>query len=284
MAEAAVEVTGLTKAFPVPFQRRSVVAVRDLNLRVESGQVYGLLGPNGSGKSTTLKIILGLVSPTRGKAEIFGRDSSLVASREAVGFLPESPYFYKYLTGAETLRFYGKLCGLHGARLTRRVDDLLEMVRLTEARDRRLADYSKGMLQRIGLAQALVHEPRLVVLDEPTAAVDPAGSREIRDLILDLKQRGITVLLSSHLLGQVQEICDRVGILAHGVLVREGAMHELLSIEDRTELVLENASPALLEKLATIASDSGARVVEQRKSQTTLERLFLEATDPSSDS
>lgn len=284
MTEPAVAVTGLTKLFPVPFQRRSVAAVRDLHLRVEAGQVYGLLGPNGSGKSTTLKVILGLVSPTRGKAEIFGRDSSLVASREAVGFLPESPYFPKYLTGAETLRFYGKLCGMSGARLTSRINESLELVRLTNARDRRLGGYSKGMLQRIGLAQALVHEPKLVVLDEPTAAVDPAGSREIRDLILDLKRRGITVLLSSHLLGQVQEICDRVGILANGVLVREGSMHELLAVENQTEVVLENASPQLLAGIAALAGESGARIVEHRTPQTTLERLFLEATEQSADS
>ncbi len=162
---------------------RGVVAVKDLNLRIEPGEVYGLLGPNGSGKSTTLKIILGLVSPTRGRTEIFGRDSRLVESREAVGFLPENPYFYKYLTGAETLRFFGRLCGMAGATLKSRVNELLDLVGLNKARDRRLGTYSKGMLQRIGLAQALIHDPRLVVLDEPTAGVDPAGSREIRDLI-----------------------------------------------------------------------------------------------------
>jgi ABC-2 type transport system ATP-binding protein len=201
MTEPAVAVIGVTKVFPIPFQRCSVAAVRDLNLQVSPSQIYGLLGPNGSGKSTALKIILGLVSPTRGKSEIFGRDSNLVESREAVGFLPESPYFYKYLTGKETIRFYGKLCGLHGARLKSRVEGLLALVGLTSARDRRLGGYSKGMLQRIGLAQALVQEPKLVVLDEPTAGVDPAGTREIRDLILDLKRRGITILLSSHLLG-----------------------------------------------------------------------------------
>lgn len=279
MTETAVTVTGLTKVFPVPLQRRSIVAVRDLNLRVESGQVYGLLGPNGSGKSTTLKIILGLVSATKGKTEIFGRDSRSVESREAVGFLPESPYFYKYLTGEETLRFYGKICGLHGARLKARIDELLDLVGLREARDRRLGGYSKGMLQRIGLAQALVQEPRLVVLDEPTAGVDPAGSREIRDLIVGLKERGITVLLSSHLLAQVQEICDRVGILANGVLVREGPLDQLVSIENQTEVVLENASTGLLERIETLAKDSGARVVDRRKPQTTLERVFLEATE-----
>ena len=279
MIEPAVAVTGLAKTFPVPFQRRSVVAVRDLNLRVAAGEVYGLLGPNGSGKSTTLKIILGLVSPTRGTSEIFGRDSSLVASREAVGFLPESPYFPKYLTGAEMLRFYGRLCGMRGLSLSRRIDELLALVGLTHVRDRRLGGYSKGMLQRIGLAQALVHDPKLLVLDEPTAAVDPAGSREIRDLILHLKQSGITVLLSSHLLGQVQEVCDRVGILASGVLVREGSMRELLAVENQTEVVLENASPQLIERVAMLAQQSGARLVEHRTPQTTLERLFLEATE-----
>ncbi len=280
----AVLVSELTKTFPVPFQRRAIVAVRDLNLQVAAGQIYGLLGPNGSGKSTTLKVILGLVAPTRGSAKIFGRDSQLVASRASVGFLPESPYFYKYLTAAETLRFYGKLCGLSGANLTARVRDLLELVGLTEARDRRLRGFSKGMLQRIGLAQALVNDPKLVVLDEPTAGVDPAGSRDIRDLILSLKKRGITVLLSSHLLSQVQEVCDRVGILADGILVREGAVADLLAVGNQTEIVLENASPELVEQIGTLAEKSGARLVEQRVSQTTLERLFLDATEMSAES
>jgi len=306
MTDAAVAVRGLTKVFPVPFHRQwsrrkprdidgqpegvtsrkasyqSVVAVRDLDLRIEPGEVYGLLGPNGSGKSTTLKIILGLVSPTRGQTEIFGRDSSLVESREAVGFLPENPYFYKYLTGEETLRFFGKLCGLSGARLRERADQLLELVGLTNARDRRLSTYSKGMLQRIGLAQALIHEPKLLVLDEPTAGVDPAGSRGIRNLIVDLKRRGITVLLSSHLLAQAQEICDRVGILADGVLVCEGRLEELIAIENQTELVLENASDALVDQIKTLATSSNAKLIARRRSTTTLERLFLDATSEGS--
>src|SRR5436190_15666618 len=280
-SKPAVALTGVTKIFPVPFQRQSVVAVRDLNLEISPGQIYGLLGPNGSGKSTTLKIILGLVTPTRGQARIFGRDSDRVASRESVGFLPESPYFYRFLTGEETLRFYGKLCGLRSARLRNRVDEMLELVGLTSARKRRLAGYSKGMLQRIGLAQALIQEPALLVLDEPTAGVDPAGAREIRDLILGLKTRGITVLLSSHLLGQVQEICDRVGILANGVLVREGALHDLLGIENQTDVVLENASPELLHEIEALAAKSGARLLEQSRARTSLERLFLDATQRS---
>jgi len=277
-AGPAVAVRGLTKVFPVPFHRQSIVAVKDLNVRIEPGEVYGLLGPNGSGKSTTLKIILGLVSPTRGRTEIFGRDSRLVESREAVGFLPENPYFYKYLTGNETLRFFGRLSGLRGAALKNRINELLDLVGLNKARNRRLGTYSKGMLQRIGLAQALIHDPRLVVLDEPTAGVDPAGSRDIRDLILDLKRRGITVLLSSHLLAQAQEICDRVGILADGVLVREGHLQELIAIENQTELVITDASDELIREMESIIKRSNAKLVERRKSTTTLERLFLEAT------
>ena len=280
MTDAAIAVEGLTKVFPVPFHRQSIVAVRDLNLHIEAGEVYGLLGPNGSGKSTTLKIILGLVSPTRGRTKIFGRDSSLVQSREAVGFLPENPYFYKFLTGEETLRFFGKLCRLNGSRLKDLVRELLELVGLTNARDQRLSTYSKGMLQRIGLAQALINEPKLVVFDEPTAGVDPTGSRDIRNIIIDLKQRGVTVLLSSHLLGQVQEICDRVGILARGTLMREGRLEELIAIKNRSELVLENASEALVNEIEGLAANSNAKLIERRRSTTTLERLFLEVTKP----
>jgi ABC-2 type transport system ATP-binding protein len=278
MTDPAVTVRDLTKVFSLPFRRCRLVAVRDLNLEVARGQVYGLLGPNGSGKSTTLKIILGLVSPTKGKTQIFGRDSREVDSRAAVGFLPENPYFYKYLTGEETLLFFGKLGGLRGGRLQARTNELLALVRLEEARHRRLGGYSKGMLQRIGLAQALLTEPQLVVLDEPTAGVDPEGSREIRDLILDLKSRGITVLLSSHLLAQVQEVCDRVSILAHGVIVKEGRVEDLLTIENQTELILENTTPELLAEIRGLLERSGTCLVEQRQSRISLERLFLEAT------
>ena len=278
MPDPAISIKNVTKTYPIPFKRETVVAVKDLSLDVEPGQVYGLLGPNGSGKSTTMKIVLGLVRPTSGRTEIFGRNSSEVESREDVGFLPENPYFYKFLTGAETLQFYGKICGLRGAKLRERTNELLALVGLENAAARRIGGYSKGMLQRIGLAQALVQEPRLLVLDEPTAGVDPAGSREIRDLILDFKKRGITVLLCSHLLGQVQEICDRIGILHEGALVREGRLDELISIENQTELILENASPELLAAIERQSAAGGARIVEKRKPQTTLEQYFLDVT------
>jgi ABC-2 type transport system ATP-binding protein len=277
---SAISIKNLTKVFPIPLRRERIVAVRHLSLDVEPGQVYGLLGPNGSGKSTTMKIVLGLVTPSAGSTHIFGRDSREVESREEVGFLPENPYFYKFLTGVETLHFYGKICGLRGEKLRERAAELLNLVGLENAADRRLGGYSKGMLQRIGLAQALIQQPRLLVLDEPTAGVDPAGSREIRDLILDFKKRGITVLLCSHLLSQVQEICDRVGILHKGVLVREGRLSDLISIENQTELILEDATPELLAQIHALLNQSGARVLAERKPQTTLEKFFLEVTSP----
>jgi ABC-2 type transport system ATP-binding protein len=277
----AVRIRNLTKVFRTRTVRRQfIVAVKELSLEVQPGEIYGLIGPNGSGKSTTMKVLLGLLKPTAGTAAIFGRDSSRVDSRSEVGFLPESPYFYTHLTGAEMLAFYGRLCGLGGRALRTRIDELLELVDLDEARDRRLAGYSKGMLQRIGLAQALIHRPRLIVLDEPTAGVDPAGSRKIRDLILEFKAQGISIILSSHLLEQVQEVCDHVGIIFRGELVRQGHLDDILAIEDQTEMVLQNAGPQLIENLRRLINDDpgGASLVHVGKPRTTLERLFLEAT------
>jgi len=280
----AIEVENLTKSFAIPFRRQRFLAVRDLSLKVETGQVYGLLGPNGSGKSTTMKVILGVLRPDAGRTAIFGVDSQTVESREQVGFLPENPYFYRYLTGLETLRFYGKLCLLKGKELEDRCRELLALVRLEDAADRRLGGYSKGMLQRIGLAQALIQRPRLLVLDEPTAGVDPAGSREIKDLIQNFKEQGITVLLCSHLLGQVQEICDRIGILHRGELIREGPLDELIGIENQTELIVEEAGPELLEAIRNLVQEKGGRVVRESRPQTTLESYFLDVTKEDSSS
>jgi len=278
MTPPAVRIENLTKNFPVPLRRQRVTAVRNLNFEVRPGEVYGLLGPNGSGKSTTLKILLGLVTPNQGRAMIFGKDSRDYHSRAAVGFLPENPYFYKFLTAAETLRFYGNVCGLRGAPLNKRIDELLALVGLEEARDRRIGGFSKGMLQRIGLAQALVQDPLLVVLDEPTAGVDPAGSHQIRDLILDLKKRGKTVLLTSHLLEQVQEICDRVGIMARGEMIREGALEDLVSVKNQTEFIIENLSPEVRLQIEQLVQKSGFNLLSSRQPQRSLESVFLELT------
>lgn len=278
MAEGtpAVEIVELVKDFHTSFRRQPLRAVDHVSLTIQPGEVYGLIGPNGSGKSTTMKALLGLVAPTSGRCSIFGKDSLKVDSRNDVGFLPENPYFYKHLSGAETLRFYGKLCGLGGKALDERVREMLALVDLEEARDRRIGGYSKGMLQRIGLAQALIQEPRLLILDEPTAGVDPIGSRQIRDLVMKLRERGITVFLCSHLLEQVQEVCDHVGIIFRGKLVKEGRLDDLIAIEEQTEIVLQDAGPELVARIEELVrQDAGAELVRTGKPRTTLERLFL---------
>jgi ABC-2 type transport system ATP-binding protein len=275
---SAVSIRGLTKIYRLPLRRQKVIAVKDLSLEVQEGEIYGLLGPNGSGKSTTLKVLLGLATPTRGDSKIFGEDSRDYWSHRSVGFLPENPYFYKFLTGEETLRFYGNICALRGKQLDSRIEELFSLVGLQEARHRRVGGYSKGMLQRIGLAQALIQDPRLIVLDEPTVGLDPVGSRQIRDLILELKKGGKTVLLTSHLLEQVQEVCDRIGIMSRGSMVREGKLSELVTVEGQTEYVVQDAAADLEEKIAALANASGAKLTETRKARLTLERVFLEAT------
>lgn len=275
----AVEISHLIKDFKTSFKRQPLRAVDDVSIRIMPGEVYGLIGPNGSGKSTTMKALLGLVAPTAGKCAIFGKDSMKVDSRNEVGFLPENPYFYKHLSGEETLKFYGKLCGIKGAKLRDRVKELLELVDLSGASHRRIGGYSKGMLQRIGLAQALIQEPKLVILDEPTAGVDPVGSREIRDLIFKLREQGITVFLCSHLLEQVQEVCDHVGIIFKGKMIREGKLDDLIAIEDQTELILKDASPELVAEIAAlVGKHAGAELISTGKPRTTLERLFLRET------
>lgn len=275
----AVEIRQLVKDFQTSFKRKPLRAVDEVSIQIMPGEVYGLIGPNGSGKSTTMKALLGLVAPTSGQCAIFGKDSMKVDSRNEVGFLPENPYFYKHLSGEETLEFYGKLCGIRGKQLKDRVTELLELVDLKEASHRRIGGYSKGMLQRIGLAQAMIQEPRLVILDEPTAGVDPVGSREIRDLIFKLKEQGITVFLCSHLLEQVQEVCDQVGIIFRGKMVKEGKLEDLIAIEDQTELVMKDADAALVAKIeALVREDGKASLVRKGKPRTTLERLFLRET------
>lgn len=277
----AVAVENLTKVFKAGLGKVAFTAVRELSLTVQEGEVYGLIGPNGCGKSTTMKAILGLVTPTGGRTAIFGKSSTLVESRRDVGFLPENPYFYKHLNGLETLLFYGRLCSMKAAELNERAREMLALTGLEDAADRRVAGYSKGMLQRLGLAQAQLHRPRLVVLDEPTAGVDPVGSRKIRDLILGFKSQGITVLVTSHLLEQMQEVCDRVGIMAHGQMVREGRVDELIAVDNETELVLADASPDLIAEIHALvqAHGQGAKVVRSGNPRTTLEKLFLEVAE-----
>ena len=273
----AIRTENLTKKYGLGWRKGRLLALDKLNLRVREGEVYGLLGPNGSGKSTTLKCILDLVSPTEGEAWIFDVPCRKVASRLHVGFLPENPYFYKFLTGVETLEFYGKLCGLSGEVLRKRIDELFDLVGLSHARDRHLKGYSKGMLQRIGLAQAMIHDPKLLLLDEPTAGVDPIGSRDIRDLILRLKKMGKTVLLCSHLLEQVQEVCDHISVLNLGKMILEGEVQQLISNQRRLSITVEDLPEAGRAKVEEAVRGAGGKLIDIDHPQTTLESLFLEA-------
>lgn len=273
---AAVEIENLVKEYPSSFRRKTFRAVDGVSLRIEQGEVYGLIGPNGSGKSTTMKALLGLVTPTSGTCKVFGYDSLQVDARQEVGFLPENPYFYKHQTAEETLKFYGKLCGMRGKVLAERIDEMLELVGLKDARGRRLGGYSKGMLQRVGLAQALIQKPRMVVLDEPTAGVDPVGSRQIRDLIFSLKEQGVTVFLCSHLLEQVQEVCDRVGIIFNGQMVQQGSLDELTSVKSQTEIVIDGGDADLLDSIQQLVSEKGGKLVQSGAPRRSLENMFIE--------
>lgn len=272
----AIELGGLIKDFSVGLRGVKLRAVDNLSLRVESGQVYGLLGPNGSGKSTTIKIILGLLEPTAGTCRVFGVPGGNVEARLDVGYLPESPYFYRHLTGRELVRFYGRICGLSGSALDPRVAEVIAWVGLNEAADRRVGTYSKGMLQRIGLAQALVHDPRLVILDEPTAGVDPVGAAAISELILKLKAQGRTVLITSHLLAQIEDICDRVAILDRGRLMLEGAVRDLVGRADRQALVVEKLSASDLADLQVWLAARGRALESVEQPRARLDRIFLD--------
>ncbi len=220
---------GLTKTFEVGVRRRRVHAVEDLTLSVNEGEIFGFVGPNGAGKTTTIKMLMGLIFPTGGKAFIFDAPIPSEASKRRIGYLPEQPAWYEFLTGAEALAFFATLAGVPKAERARRAEELLALVGLEEAADRQIRKYSKGMQQRLGIAQALVGDPAFVVLDEPMSGLDPVGRKEVRDLILELKRRGKTVFFSTHILPDVEALCDRVGVIVGGRLRDVGKLDALLS-------------------------------------------------------
>jgi len=238
--DEALRIEHLSKVYKDFWGRDKVRALDDLNLTIHRGEVFGLLGPNGSGKSTTIKLLLGLIFPTSGSATILGRPAGSTAINEKIGFLPEESYLYRFLNGEETLKFYGRLFKIPGRELKKRVPELLDIVGLdNKARKRKLREYSKGMARRIGLAQALITDPDLILLDEPTTGLDPIGTREMKDLVLSLKKQGKTVLLCSHLLYDVQDVCDRITILFKGKMQTLGHVRDLLQVRDITQFQVQ---------------------------------------------
>ena len=253
--EIVLKTEALRKTFRVGFWGKSVTAVDRLDLEVRKGEIFGFLGPNGAGKTTTLKILMGLIYPTSGKAWILDRKVGDVAVKHQMGFLPEAPYFYDYLTAEEFLRFYGQLFGLGRQHLSERIAMLLSVVGLSDARSLQLRKFSKGMLQRIGIAQALINDPHLVILDEPMSGLDPVGRKEIRDLILRLRDQGKTVFFSSHILHDAEVLCDRVAILLKGRLVALGKVTELIgaATTHSIEVVVEGLDSDGMERVRKIA-------------------------------
>jgi ABC-2 type transport system ATP-binding protein len=276
MNDAAIHTEHLTKVYKDFWGRDKVRALEDLSLTIERGEVFGLLGPNGSGKSTTIKLLLGLIFPSRGTASILGHPVGSTKINERIGFLPEESYLYRFLNGEEILRFYGRLFKIDRRTLNKRVPELLDIVGLdAKARKRKLREYSKGMARRIGLAQALINNPDLILLDEPTTGLDPIGTREMKDLIVSLKQQGKTVLLCSHLLADVQDVCDRITILFRGKMQQLGAVKDLLQVRDVTQVETRGMTENQIQELRVQLSRMGLNDTKITHPTTTLEDLFM---------
>ncbi|HEX5137039.1 MAG TPA: ABC transporter ATP-binding protein [Planctomycetota bacterium] len=271
-----VEAKGLIREFRAPFRRTTVLAVRGLDLAVEKGRVFGLLGPNGSGKTTTILMLLGLLKPTAGHATVLGWAAGHKDARRRTGFLPEETRLYEFLTGLETLLFAGRLFGIPRRERRARAEELVRRTGMWEGRDRRLSTYSKGMARRIGLAQALMARPELLVLDEPTSGLDPVGNREVRDLLREVAAEGTTVLLTSHILSDVAEVCDEIAILHRGRKILAGAVKDLLSDAKKLAWETDAVDPARRRKLEAWLREEGIRLHGVAPPRTTLEELFLD--------
>ena len=272
---SVIHTENLTKVYKGFWGRHKVSALNNLNLTVKKGEIFGLLGPNGSGKTTTVKLLLGLIYPTSGAINILGRPSSDIKIKNKIGFLPEETYLYKFLNADETLEFYGQLFNIPKKERKKKADYLIKLVGIESARKRPLKQYSKGMLRRIGLAQALINDPELVILDEPTSGLDPLGIRDIKDLILDMKSQGKTIFMCSHLLADVQDICDRVAILNKGELQIIGSVKELVSKTDTVEILAKNLSKDALNEIESFINKKNGEVISISTPTTTLEELFI---------
>lgn len=273
--EIVLQTRALAKVYRDFWGRQKVRALKALDLEVRRGEVFGLLGPNGSGKTTTIKLVLGLLFPTEGESLIFGKSSGDVSKNERIGYLPEESYLYRFLNAEETLDFYARLFDMPQDVRAERIDSLIKLVGLDRARKRQLQEYSKGMTRRIGLAQALINDPELILLDEPTSGLDPIGTREMKDMILKLKGEGKTVVMCSHLLADVQDVCDRIAILHQGELKELGRVDELLTVADVTQLRARNLSDDCKNELRDVISRHHGELLGMENPTTTLEDLFL---------
>ncbi|MBQ6615298.1 MAG: ABC transporter ATP-binding protein [Thermoguttaceae bacterium] len=277
--DVIIETRNLTKTYRDFWGRQKVQALSALDLKIYRGEIFGLLGPNGSGKTTTTKLLLGLLFPSSGEALVFNNPADDVAKNERIGYLPEESYLYKFLNAEETLDFYGRLFRLPTNIRRQRVRDLIEMVGLGWAKRRQLKEYSKGMTRRIGLAQALINDPELIIMDEPTTGLDPIGCREMKDLILELKRQGKTILMCSHLLADVQDVCDRIGILYQGELKEMGRVSDLLQVKDVTDIQTTKLPPEAEAEIRRVVERFAGQVKSYGAPSSSLEELFLKVVE-----
>ncbi|MFN7843388.1 MAG: ABC transporter ATP-binding protein [Pirellula sp.] len=280
-SDVIVETRNLGKIYRDFWGRKKVQALKSLDIEIRRGEIFGLLGPNGSGKSTTIKLMLGLLFPTSGRAFVFGKEATDVAKNERIGYLPEESYLYKFLNAEETLDFYGRLFDMPASVRKERAAELIQRVGLQRHRRRQLREYSKGMTRRIGLAQALINEPEFLVLDEPTTGLDPIGTKEMKDLILKLREEGKTILLCSHQLADVQDVCDRVAILHQGELKEAGRVDALLKVQDVTQIHAKGLTEEAKEKIREIIKQSNSELLKMDNPTTTMEELFLDIVQQS---
>lgn len=273
--DIVVQTRALSKVYRDFWGRQKVRALKALDLEIRRGEVFGLLGPNGSGKTTTIKLVLGLLFPTGGEALVFGKRATDVSKNERIGYLPEESYLYRFLNAEETLDFYARLFDMSPETRQERIDALIKQVGLDGARKRQLQEYSKGMARRIGLAQALINNPDLILLDEPTSGLDPIGTREMKDMILRLKDEGKTIVMCSHLLADVQDVCDRIAILHQGELKELGRVDTLLTMADVTQIRARGLSGDCQQEIRDVIARHEGELLEMGNPTTTLEELFL---------
>ncbi len=279
--EPVIKIRNLSKIYRDFWGRPKVQALNSLSLDINKGEVFGLLGPNGSGKTTTMKLLLGLLFPSGGEITILGETATNVEKNERIGYLPEESYLYKFLNAVETLDFYGRLFNMTKSERRERVKYYIDMVGLSQAKHRQLKEYSKGMTRRIGLAQALINDPDLVLLDEPTTGLDPLGTRDMKDLILKLKDEGKTVVMCSHLLADVQDVCDRIAILYEGELKQLGRVEDLLTEQNRTQLMTSKLDESAIAEVTEVLERHGATIESVDHPTSTLEELFLRTVEES---